>query len=88
MITPQSEKSDRTLALEQASGSTISPHDCLAGERLISRSELCLFVTASDMALWRWSQAGKFPSPLYIGTRRFWKSTDIARWLEAKKTEV
>lgn len=63
-----------------------TPQHPLAGERLISRAELRLFVSASDMALWRWLKAGKFPPPVYIGARRFWKSTDIARWLDSKQT--
>ena len=86
MTTPQSKASRRALEQKQASGSTSYPPNVLAGERLISRAELRHFVTASDMALWRWLKAGKFPPPVYIGARRFWRSTDIARWLENKQT--
>ena len=57
----------------------------LGGERLVSRAELRGFISASDMTIWRWVRAKKFPPPVYIGTRRFWKSTDIERWLEGKQ---
>ena len=53
----------------------------LAGERLISRTELRRFLPISDMGLWRWIRAGKFPKPVYVGTRRYWKETAITRWL-------
>ena len=57
------------------------PYSPLAGERLISRAELRHFVNASDMALWRWVRAGKFPNPVYIGARRYWLATSIEQWL-------
>jgi predicted DNA-binding transcriptional regulator AlpA len=85
MTTPQSKASRCALALKQANEKP-NPSTILAGERLISRAELREFVTASDMALWRWLKTGKFPPPVYIGTRRFWKATDISRWLEYKRT--
>ena len=86
MTTPPSEKSNRALALKQANGSTSHPPDYLSGERLISRAELRQFVNASDMALWRGLQARKCPAPVYIGARRYWRASDIARWLERKQT--
>jgi predicted DNA-binding transcriptional regulator AlpA len=32
--------------------------------------------------LWRWLQAGKFVKPVYIGTRRYWRQSEIEKWLE------
>lgn len=61
-----------------------NPQPPLAGERLISRAELRHFVNASDMALWRWLRAGKFPSPVYIGSRRYWRQSSIEKWLEQR----
>lgn len=57
----------------------------LAGDRLISRRELNHFIHISDMSLWRWLRAKKFPPPIYIGNRRYWKASDLARWLDAKQ---
>jgi len=62
----------------------IPSHHPLAGERLISRRELRRFISLSDMGLWRWIRAGKFPQPVYIGTRRYWTETSIARWLRER----
>ena len=84
MTTRQSEKSHRALALRQANEKP-NPAAMFGGEQLISRAELRNFVNVSDMCLWRWLRAGKFPAPVYIGTRRFWRSTDLARWLQSKQ---
>jgi hypothetical protein len=36
----------------------------------------------SDMALWRWlhDEDLKFPQPLYIQRRRFWRASDLTAW--------
>lgn len=83
MTTPQSEKSQRALALKHESVKP-NPATIFGGERLISRAELRHFVTASDMALWRWLQAKKFPPPIYIGTRRYWRQSEVEKWLEQR----
>jgi predicted DNA-binding transcriptional regulator AlpA len=62
--------------------------DPLAGERLISRTELRRFVPISDMGLWRWLRAGKFPRPVYIGARRYWTASSITRWLADRSAEA
>lgn len=38
----------------------------------------------SDMTLWRWlnDKALKFPSPIYIGRRRYWREADVLTWLD------
>lgn len=41
----------------------------------------------SDMTLWRWLRARNFPQPAYIGTRRFWRESDVIEWLDAQTTE-
>jgi predicted DNA-binding transcriptional regulator AlpA len=47
--------------------------------------ELCGGV--SDMSLWRWlnDPALKFPQPIRIQSRRYWKETEIAAWLEQRE---
>lgn len=36
----------------------------------------------SDMSLWRWLRAPelKFPKPLLINGRRYWRLVDLGRW--------
>ncbi|PZP53769.1 MAG: hypothetical protein DI595_02395 [Agrobacterium fabrum] len=35
----------------------------------------------SNMTLWRWMRDGKFPSPLKVAGRNFWKSDEIEAWI-------
>lgn len=58
--------------------------EALGGERLISRAELRSFVSVSDMSLHRWLQAKKFVRPIYIGSRRYWKVSEIEAWLKTQ----
>lgn len=46
--------------------------------------ELCGGV--SDMSLWRWMNdpEKKFPRPIYINRRRYWREVEIIAWLEAQ----
>lgn len=39
----------------------------------------------SDMTLWRWlnDPAMKFPKPIYIARRRYWKESEVIVWLNA-----
>ncbi len=41
----------------------------------------------SDMSLWRWlnDPALNFPKPIKIQTRRYWRETDVAEWLECRE---
>lgn len=47
--------------------------------------ELCGGV--SDMTLWRWLATAEmnFPQPIYINTRRYWRSGDVSAWLETQR---
>jgi len=38
----------------------------------------------SDMTLWRWlnNPALKFPKPIKIQARRYWRAAEIASWLD------
>jgi predicted DNA-binding transcriptional regulator AlpA len=40
----------------------------------------------SDMSLWRWlnEPSYKFPKPIYIGSRRYWREADVLAWLDAR----
>lgn len=56
-------------------------------QRLISATaarEICGSV--SDMTLWRWlnDNAIGFPSPIYVGRRRYFRQAEISAWIEAR----
>jgi predicted DNA-binding transcriptional regulator AlpA len=40
----------------------------------------------SAMSLWRWLHDDKlrFPKPMYIGKRRYWKITELEEWERAR----
>jgi len=40
----------------------------------------------SDMTLWRWlnDPAMRFPKPIYIARRRFFREAEIAAWIETR----
>jgi len=42
----------------------------------------------SDMTLWRWLNVSesKFPSPIYIGARRYWREAEVVAWLDDRPT--
>ncbi|MET3853039.1 AlpA family phage regulatory protein [Rhizobium sp. OAE497] len=40
-------------------------------------------VPVSEVSIWRWQKAGKFPKPVRIGRRILWRSEDIDRFLSA-----
>lgn len=41
----------------------------------------------SDMTLHRWLHNDdlRFPRPIYIGSRRFWKTAEVIDWLDGRK---
>jgi predicted DNA-binding transcriptional regulator AlpA len=44
----------------------------------------------SDMTLWRWlnDPNKRFPRPIYIGRRRYWKESEVVTWLNAQSGEI
>lgn len=44
----------------------------------------------SDMSIWRWLRDDrlKFPKPMYINGRRFWKLSDLQAFDLSRKTEA
>lgn len=49
--------------------------------------EICGGVSA--MTLWRWlnDPEKRFPKPIYIGRRRYWREADVIAWLDAQEGE-
>lgn len=54
--------------------------------RIPARSVRQLCGGISDMTLWRWLKDDKlsFPRPIRIGSRRYWRETDILSWLDSQ----
>lgn len=40
----------------------------------------------SDMTLWRFIKdpVKSFPTPIYIGRRRYWREKEVAAWIDAQ----
>ena len=38
------------------------------------------------MTIWRWVQEGKFPAPVKVGRRSFWRSDEINAWVDGLST--
>lgn len=53
-------------------------------DQLLTRAMLRELVPVSDMAVWRWVRAGKFPAPVKFNGRNYWRSSEIASWLRAQ----
>jgi predicted DNA-binding transcriptional regulator AlpA len=49
---------------------------------LIAAPQLLKRLAIADMTLWRWMQAGVFPTPdLHINRRRYWRVATVSAWL-------
>lgn len=35
----------------------------------------------TEMTLWRWRKHKRFPAPIKIGQRSFWRATDVKAWI-------
>jgi predicted DNA-binding transcriptional regulator AlpA len=44
----------------------------------------------SDMTMWRWlnEPTMKFPQPIYINRRRYWREGQIVDWLQGRQQEA
>lgn len=44
----------------------------------------------SDMSLWRWlnNPEMNFPKPIYIGTRRYFRESEIADWIDKQSEKT
>ena len=48
---------------------------------LVNRRVLRQLIPASDMTVWRWERAGKFPKRIAINGRNYWRKDEIDDWL-------
>lgn len=53
-------------------------------ERLLTREMLREIVPISDMGLWRWLRAGKFPAPIKFNGRNYWRASEVQSWIESR----
>ncbi|MBI4858989.1 MAG: helix-turn-helix domain-containing protein [Candidatus Riflebacteria bacterium] len=51
-------------------------------DRLLTRAMLREHVPVSDMCLWRWIRAGKFPAAIKFNGRRYWRASEIQAWID------
>jgi predicted DNA-binding transcriptional regulator AlpA len=60
--------------------------DRLSSDRLVGARHLQIRYGVSDMSIWRWlnDQNLKFPKPIYIRRRRFWKLAELEAWERAR----
>jgi predicted DNA-binding transcriptional regulator AlpA len=49
-----------------------------------------MFGDVSDMTLWRWLKDAdlKFPKPIYVQRRRFWREAELIEWISNRPTEI
>jgi prophage regulatory protein len=52
-------------------------------DRLLNRRQLRELIPVSDMTIWRWEQAGRFPRHLSINGRNYWRLSEVVAWLES-----
>ena len=48
---------------------------------LVNRRLLRQLIPASDMTIWRWERAAKFPARITINGRNYWRKDEIDAWL-------
>ncbi len=53
---------------------------------LISTSQVKLQTGLSNTSLWRKAKQGKFPAPVYLGSKKMWYQCQINKWLEENLT--
>lgn len=49
--------------------------------RLVSIPGVLSAVPINRSTLWRWVRAGKFPAPIRVGRRTFFRAEDLNRWI-------
>lgn len=64
-----------------------SPPLSEANGRLLTRSLLRAMVPVSDMTIWRWERAGKFPRHLAIYGRNYWLLSEVEAWVFSQKRD-
>lgn len=59
--------------------------------RLVSAADLrVMFGDVSDMTIWRWLKEEdlKFPKPIYVQRRRFWREAELLEWIARQPREL
>lgn len=55
-----------------------------AGQRFLSRKDLCDKVGVTFPYLWRLIREGKFPAGREVGSRTFWLESEVDAWMSAR----
>ncbi|QIE97533.1 AlpA family phage regulatory protein [Pantoea stewartii] len=52
---------------------------------LLTTKQVCAITTLSRMTIWRYEQAGLFPSRIQLGIQRVaWRKADVENWLASR----
>ena len=52
---------------------------------LLDIDDLLLVIKISRAMVYKLLEQGKFPPPIKLGTRSFWKRSDLDSWIEKQK---
>lgn len=55
----------------------------LEGRTLLDRHEVADVLGVGTRTLHTWRQDGKFPPPVRIGYRPYWRQAEVSRWLDS-----
>ncbi len=51
-------------------------------DRLLSIKHIQERAPVSRVSVWRWEKEGKFPKHIKLGSRIFWRESDIQAWID------
>lgn len=51
------------------------------GQTLLDANAIKQVAPVSDVSIWRWVKEGKFPAPVKVGRRSFWRASEIEAWV-------
>ncbi|WP_188822446.1 helix-turn-helix transcriptional regulator [Novosphingobium indicum] len=52
-------------------------------DRLLTTKEVCSMISLGRTWLWSAVRNGKFPQPVSVGSRTFWKLSSVRGWISA-----
>jgi predicted DNA-binding transcriptional regulator AlpA len=56
--------------------------------RMLRVGQIREIVPISRSTLWRWCRAKTFPQPIRLNNSRFWRSDQVAAWIEKHSMKV
>lgn len=56
-------------------------------ERLLKIADILDIVPISRVTVWEWTRTGKFPAPIKLGRRNYWRQSEVFEWLLALQSQ-